>query len=352
MPTVNGASASITPITQFCHSKPSALGNSAELQQVSKLASVFTAFAAFVIMSPSAEAALMFSSGYGSTLFFTHSNSDNINSYDWGSDGNLYYATAKSDFTSGGVYRYDGTNLTTIRSASSDFSGASVVAINSSIYFNDSNFPGPKIYRYNINDSSTTSLTTNNYSLTTDGVNLLTTGSGATQFNYYANGILSGALDLGGVAGASGPAAFDMAGNLFYAPGFGDPSIYRWTAVEVAAAVLGGGASPLEGTGHLWTSTSGVFTGGGASSIAFDEAGKGYITFTNFVDSSALVSFNADGSGSFEEILTSNGRIGDLRVNGGNLFLASNNQIITIIPEPSTMLIALSGLGLLLRKKR
>lgn len=313
---------------------------------------MLTAIAAFVTVSPSAQAALAFSSGYSSNLFYTHSNGDGINSYDWGSDGKLYYATSTSSFSSGGVYRYDGISSTTIRAASADYAGASVVAIGSSVYFNDSNYPTSKIYRYNIGDSSTISINSSNYSLTTDGTNLLTTGSGATQFSYYANGVLSGALDLGGVAGGSGPAAFDVAGNLFYAPGYSDTRIYRWSSAEVAASVSGSGTPQLAASGHQWVNYGSSFAGMGASSLLLDATGNVLVTLTDFTNPSLLVKFNANGGGGFETILTSTDRLGELRLSGGNLLMSDGNRIITIIPEPSSMLMAFAGLGLLLRRKR
>jgi len=308
-----------------------------------------------MVMNPSVHAALTFSTGYSSALFFTHSNSDTINSYDWGSDSNLYYATAAEDFTSGGVYRNDGNSSTTIRAASADYAGASLVAVNSSVYFNDGNYPSSKIYRYNIGDSTTTSTFATNYLLSKSGNSLVTTGSAdfsTTQISYYASGVLSGYLDIGAVAGGSGPCAFDMVGNMFYAPGYGDSSIYRWSTIEVATALLGDPSSQLDAAGHQWIDYSGSFAGAGASSLLIDASGNVLVTLTDFVNPSALVKFDASGNGNYETVLTSTDRLGELRMHEGALLISDANRIITIIPEPSTILVTLSGLLLLVRRKR
>jgi hypothetical protein len=76
------------------------------------------------------------------------------------------------------------------------------------------------------------------------------------------------------------------------------------------------------------------------------------VTVTDFINPSSVVRFDANGGGSFETILTSTGRLGELRLNGGNLYLSEANNIIAIIPEPSAVFIALSGFGLFLRRRR
>ena len=59
------------------------------------------------------------------------------------------------------------------------------------------------------------------------------------------------ATGLGGGFGGSGPLAFDLAGNLYYAPGYADTSIYKFAASEVADAIAQNG-NPLKVTGHRW----------------------------------------------------------------------------------------------------
>lgn len=307
----------------------------------------------------SATAALSFASGYGASDYHTHGGSDAIYSYDWGSDGNLYYGTATPSSTAGGIYRYNGVSTTTVKAASGDFAGASVVGIGSSIFFNDSTpSNAQRIHQYDIKAGSTTSVTVTNYALGSDGSHLLGTGSAdfaVTRLTYFASGVSGATIDLGGIDGASGPVAADASGNLFYAPGFGDLGIYRWTAAEVAAAISGDGIPALSASGHLWLDYSSSFgTVSGASSLLLDAGGNVLITLTDFSAPSSLVKFAADGSGSYETILTSDERLGELRQHEGNLYLSNGNRIVAIIPEPSVMIISLLGAvpGLMLRRRR
>lgn len=313
---------------------------------------------ALALMTSSATAALTFSPGYSAADYFTLPGADGISSYDWGSDGNLYYGTATPSFNFGGIYRYDGTATTTIKAANSNYSGASVVAIGSSIYYNDSTPSNvQKIYRYQIGDASTVSVDTTNYSLGTDGSHLLSAGSDdftTTHISYYPGGITGGTIDLGGIDGASGPLAFDTAGNLYYAPGFGSLSIYRWSSSEVAMAISSNGVDALAAAGHVWLDYSASFGSvSGASSLLLDPDGNVIVTLTDFVNPSALVKFDADGNGGYQTILTSDERLGDLRMHDGNLYLSDANRIIGIIPEPSVSLISLLTLapGLIRRRR-
>jgi hypothetical protein len=313
---------------------------------------------AVAVMISSATAALTFSPGYGATDYLTLSGADSISSYDWGSDGNLYYGTATPSFNFGGIYRHDGSGTTTIKAANSNYSGASVVAIGSSIYYNDSTPSNvQRIFRYQIGDASTISADSTNYSLGTDGSHLLTTGSDdftTTRISYYPDGTTGGTIDLGGIDGASGPVAFDASGNLYYAPGFGSLSIYRWSSSEVATAISSNGVDALLAAGHLWLDYSASFgTVSGASSLLLDANGNVIVTLTDFVNPSALVKFDADGSGGYETILTSDERLGDLRMHAGNLYLSDSNRIVAIIPEPSASLISLLALvPCLIRRRR
>lgn len=313
---------------------------------------------ALVLMTSPVFAALTFGPGYSAAGYLTLSGTDSISSYDWGSDGNLYYGTATSSFNFGGIYRYDGSSITAIKAGNSNYSGASVVAIGSSIYYNDSTPSNvQRIYRYQTGDASTVSLDTTNYSLGTDGSHLLSAGSDdftTTRISYYPGGLTGGTIDLGGIDGASGPLAFDASGNLYYAPGYGSLSIYRWSSSEVATAISSNGADALLAAGHLWLDYSASFgTVSGASSLLLDANGNMIVTLTDFVNPSALVKFDADGSGGYETILTSDERLGDLRMHDGQLYLSDSNRIVSIIPEPSVGLISLLALApCLIRRRR
>lgn len=304
-------------------------------------AAALTAFPAI------ASAALNYSAGYAGTILHTHANADAIVSYDWGSDGNLYYMAGTSAYAFGGLYRKDGGSSTNLVPGSGSlFSGVSVVALNSSIYYNDSDFSNNQFIRtYQIGSGALTTATTVNFSLGTDGSGLYSAGSAdwtTTSITLHA-GDLSSVQVLGGVAGSSGPLAFDTAGNLFYAPGLGDLSIYRWSAAEVASALSGGPL--LAAAGHVWADYRAAFpTVGGGTAMAVDASGNLFITLTDFSNPSSLVRFDADG-GAFEVIATSTDRLGDLRIHEGGLYLSDGSSIYSIVPEPSALILALFSLA-------
>lgn len=316
------------------------------------------ALAIYLGIASSAAAALSFSPGYSGQTYHTHGSGDGIISYDWGTDGALYYGTVDSSFLSSGIYRNEGAFTTVIQSATGNFAGGSVIAVGSSIYFNDSTFSNQQnIYQYSLGTGTTTTTMATNYSLGSDGDNLYTSGGdgSGTRLTYFLNGLTGGTIDLGGVNSASGPLTFDGSGNLFYAPGYGDLSIYRWDAAEVSAAISGNGSPSLSASGHLWIDYSVAFgSSGGATSMVTDAAGNLIVTLTNFTDPSALVKFSADGSGSYETILTSFDRLGEVRMHDGQLYLADGNSVVTIIPEPSSLLLCMAacGAGFMVRRRR
>lgn len=311
--------------------------------------------AASLLCLSSATAALTFGAGYGGTTYHTASGGDGIISFDWGSDNALYYMTSTPSFTAGGVYRNDGVNTTTIMAASgSHFAGASVVSIGGSIYFNDSSFSNvQRVHEYTIGSGTTTTATLTNYSLGTNGTDLFISGGdfSGTRLTWQPDGISGSTIDLGGVAGASGPFTFDASGNLYYAPGFGDLKIYSWSASEVAAAMSGG--TPLSAAGNVWVDyTSAFSTAGGATSMTTDALGNVIVTITNFTDPSALVRFSADGSGSYETIATSTDRLGEVRLRDGKIYLAEGSSIVEIIPEPSSFLLSFLAAGAFVTRRR
>jgi len=303
-----------------------------------------------------ASAAVTYDSGYGGSVWHTHSNGDSISSYDWGADGNLYYAASTSSYNAGGVFRFDGTNTTNIRPASSNYSGASVVAVGNSVFFNESTPANvQRVFRYDTTSGMTASTTITNYSMGTDGTNLFIAGSAdwsTTRITYHAGGDLGTTIDLGGIEGASGPLAFDAAGNLFYAPGAYDLSIYRWSASEVAAAISSGGSLSLGAEGHRWADYSSWSTAAGATSLALDASGNVIVTLTDYTNPSLLVMFDADGSGNHRTILSSEDRLGEVRIHDGGLFVSEGNRILAIVPEPGALTLAILPLATLLFGRR
>lgn len=315
-------------------------------------------FPALLALATAVQAALTFSPSYGGSTHHSHLNGDAVIGFDWGSDGNMYYATATPGYTSGGVYRKDGASSTEIVGANSGlFAGAGVVAIGASVYYNDSDYSNNQfIRRYDIGSGTVTPTAAINYALGTDGTNLFTTGSAdwvTTDILLYPSGNLAAApIAVGAIAaGSSGPVALDAAGNLFYAPGYGDPSIYRWTAAEVATAISGG--TKLAAAGHLFADYSAAFPSvSGASSLAVDAAGSLYVTLTDFTAPSSLVRFDADGAAN-EVVATTSDRLGGLNLHAGQLYVAAGNEVFNVIPEPASLLLSLPAiLALAIRRRR
>jgi hypothetical protein len=299
---------------------------------------------------------------YQFTPFVTHTNSDNVVSYDWAANGSLYYQTATPGFNFGGLYQYSGSTPTQVVASSSDFSGASVVSIGNYVYYNTSDFNNTNIYRYgpvNGSPNATLTSTTVNFGLYPHGGNLFITGAPGfgTNHIYYsgigASGALtsSPAIDLGADSGSSGPLAFDPQGDLFYAPGFGDLSIYRWSAADVAAAMADPIGHPLSAAGHLWLNYSGLYGNeNGGTSMLIDSSGRVLLTLTSFSSPSVLARFGIAGDGSFNgaasTLLEDTSTLGELREHDGSLFFSSGNQIFEVVPEPSSL--CCLGLGLIL----
>jgi hypothetical protein len=297
--------------------------------------------------------------GYGLTEYYGHTNSDVIVSYDWDGSGNLYYQASTAFYNFGGLYSSNGVSTTEVVAGNSDFSGASVVRVGNFIYYNTNDFTEQKIYRYGPTTGSPTltlASTASNYSLHSVNGGLYLTGAPGFGTNHiYSSGIDSnGALlndppiDLGETFGGSGPLAFDAVGNMYYAPGFGDLTIYKWAAADVAAA-LSGTALP-QGSEQIWRDYGTDFSSvSGGTSMVFDAEGDLWLSLTSFSDSSLVVEFDVDGSGDYagaEALFSTTDRLGELRQKDGAIYLSNDNKIYQVVPEPGTY--ALMALGLCL----
>ena len=321
-----------------------------------------------------AHAALdVVAAGYGAQTVYTHSTTDSIISYDWDASHGLHYMTS-AGYPDVQVWRTTGGPATSVYSAPSNFAGASVVSIGGTIYFNDSNFSNTQFIRgYNATAASpvvSVLSTTANSNLSGHNGGLYITGANGFGPNhiFYSDLAANGTLvnnpvkDLGATSsGGSGPLAFNLAGDLYYAPGFGDMSVYKFSSAEVAAAVANPLANPLTGAGNLWLDYSALFPAySGATSMALDAAGNLLMTLTNFGDPSLLVEFGATPAGVYNgtnfTILTDTDRLGELRNLDGDLFVSSGNQIVQImpVPEPGTAgFVALLGvLSMVVRRRR
>lgn len=298
---------------------------------------------------------------YSAGIYHSHSvTTSAIVSFDWDSTGAVYYQTSTSAFTFGGLYRWNGaTQTTAVGPIETDYSGASVVAIGNYVYFNTSDFSTQNISKYGpLGGSPSSALisTAPNSGLYRRGAGeIFITGAPGFGTNeiYYASlsasgDFLSTPISLGLTSGGSGPIAFDAAGNMYYAPGFGDLSIYRYTAADVAAAIADPTNSPLPTAGsRLWYNYSGDFAlVSGGTGMAFDGDGNLLLTLTDFSNPSYLVRFDVDISGNHAgntALLSSTDRLGDVRFYDGSIFVANGNTILQVIPEPGTWLLLALG---------
>lgn len=302
---------------------------------------------------------------YGVQSYYTHSTTDSIVSYDWASDGGLYYMTSTSSYSFGGFYRAGATPTTIAGANAGLFPGASVVALGGYVYYNTSDFSNTQIINsYGpVGGSPVTAVasTAVNWGLYVhDGQIFITGAEGWGTNHIYAatpgsGGALPPPLDLGQTSGSSGPLAFDVLGNLFYAPGYGDLTIYRWTAAEVAAA-LAGTQLTIQAE-NIWLQYDELYAAypGGTSMLI--DGDKLYLTLTSFSDPSVLAAFGIDEFGAYAgdyiTVLEDTNRLGDLRSYNGGLYLSSGNQIVQIVPEPSAFGLLLFGaVAVLLVRRR
>ena len=297
---------------------------------------------------------------YAVLPYYTDPQSNNIVSFDWTGSGNLVYMTADAAsntyFT--GLYGVSGgINTTLVNGNGSVYSGASVVTIGNNVYFNNSDNNGTYIYQYgptNGTPSVTLASSAPNFSLTGHNGQIFITAGDSNGINdiYYSNlgagGSITNVIDLGVTSGYSGPLAFNAAGDLFYAPGYGDQSIYKWTAAQVAAAMANPTLTPLSiATATLFASYSSDYgSESGASSMLVDKNGNLLVTLTSF-GPGVLVNFGTNGA-SPDTILADSNALGDLNQQSGTVYLAADNQIVQVIPEPSTVWLLILGIGVTL----
>lgn len=320
------------------------------------------ALATFAASCPAHAQVTIVDPGYSAVPYYTHTTSDNIVSYDWDANANLYYMTS-AGFPDINMWVTNGGAPVNIYANPNNFAGASVVDIGNFVYFNDSDTSNNQnIHAYGpLTGSPTQSIvsTASNFGLYNHGGNLFITGAvgfGPNQIFYShlsATGTLTNdpPISLGTTGGGSGPLTFDAAGDLYFAPGYGDSSIYRWSAAEVAAAIANPTLDPLSTAQHLWLNYAGLFpTVSGATSMLVDPAGDLLVTLTDFSNPSDLVAFGVNPDGSYSEtestILTDGGPLGELREHDGGTYVSTGNEIVQVIPEPATLSLVIGGMAL------
>ena len=325
-----------------------------------KISPILAAALLVASVSARAEDLTVLDSSYSLASYYSDPQSNNIVSYDWTSSGSLVYMSGDpyGDFT--GVYSVSSGVNTTIDPANTGYAGANVATIGNYTYYNfsDSNF-NEYINQYgptNGTPALTLASTAPNYGIYAHNGQMFITAGDSNGVNdiYYSNinsdGTLAGIVDLGVTSGDSGPLAFDTAGDLFYAPGYGDSSIYKWSAAEVAAAIANPTLDPLTVAGHLWDDYSSTYSGeSGATSMLFANDGDLLVTLTSFDGPSVLVDFTPDAQ-TATTILSGSTGLGELRDQNGSLYLSAGSQIdqLNVVPEPSASLLSFLGIGVAL----
>lgn len=278
-------------------------------------------------------------------------------SFDWDTNGNLYYSTGSPFWDLGfGVYRFDGTTSQCLYYDTNCFAGSRVTAIGDMIYFNDGgnyNVFDFNYFRYNpASAEAPTNLfvSTNLWGLDTRNENDFWASGGANGSIYYSELDADGDLintppiNLGTIGNASGPLAFNAAGDLYYAEGYNTAgsTVYRWSAAEVAAAIADPNRAPLRPSGHSFAVLQ---TGDGSTGLQIDPEGHVLITATSFAAPSELqrlLMLNGAYVG-YEVVARSNSRFETLRMLNDKIYLNTGRAIFTIEADKTLRLIAQAG---------
>lgn len=275
-------------------------------------------------------------------------------SFDWDAAGRLYYSTGRPNWGLGfSVYQRDGATLTLLHEDNNVFAGPWVTVIGNSVYFNDGgNFarwtsdyfkftPATAAPPVRIIDSAASG--TDLWGL--HGRNgILWAAGGWSSTLYYTpldrNGVpvILPPIALGAIGESSGPMAFDVGGNLFYAQAYvaaGVPRIYRWPVAAVRAAIANPSGRPLTPAGYEWATITGGFTG--ATGMAIDHNGHLILTVTAFNLPGEVRRYFRSRSGAnngWETLAISPDRPETVRVARGSIFFSSSQGIYRIRPAP------------------
>jgi len=306
--------------------------------------------------------------GHRAELFFSpDGTSDPLVSFDWGSDGRLYYSTAATNWNPGmKVWAYDESTSAEVFSDAGVYAGSWVTASGDYIYFNeDSNY---RVYRLDLTGGGGLAVAIEQNNLwgmfPHDGDMLISGADAAWNAAVYScqldsAGLSTGPSDMLGYVGSnSGPIAFDIAGNMYVAEGYNpsiDPVIYRFSAAELAAAIADPAGSSLAGTGHEWAQMQ-SYQYGGATALAFHADGNLLVTHTMFASPSTLAKYVMDDEGGLLEVVkiaVSDERMTTLRVVGESVYVAQPSGIYKIsVPEPGAAALIIAGLIGLMRRPR
>ena len=330
----------------------------------------------FVAGALSASAQInVLSDGYSVETYYVHDSDElgsgmdtEIGGIAWGSDNKMYYTTSMWGYLGGGFYRYDGSDGECLTLAYNDFPGATVVGVGDKIFFGSSSWTNVQsIHMFDTANDTLTKRTAVNYSLASYSDSLLIQGTSDGNIG-SPNGVLYSfegtepSVLLATTPGASGGIYAGPSG-LFVAPGAGDMSVYRWSLTELNYAIAN--SFLMESSEiRLWVDYSSMpaFSGFAGATSLIEHDGWLYITFTDFSSGSVLGAFNIAADGSFGgvslEVLEYEGRLSELGVHDGNLYIAAGDTVYWIhtpaVPEPTTWALLFGGCTVLviLRKKQ
>ncbi len=287
------------------------------------------------------------------TYYANPHDGESLVAFDWDNDSNLYYSTGDPSWGLGfAVYRYDGSAVSLLHSNKSAFAGSRVTAIGENVYFNDGGTYERWTCDYYKCDLATALEPVNlevasdiSGLATRDGTDFWAAGGWSASICYSTldgngNLVSNPLVNLGAIGSASGPIAFDAEDNLFYAEGYvgeGNPSVYRWTAAEVAAAIADPDGSPLSPAGHVWATLS---AGSGVSGMAVDDDGNLIVTATSFTEPSELQRlFATDGEHSGYEVLArSDERLETVRIRNARIYTSCSDGVFIVSPSEAARL--------------
>ena len=296
-----------------------------------------------------ASAAVIAGTNYTVEAFYANPHAGTrLVAFDWDGDNNLYYSIGDPYWGLGfSVYKFDGASAVNLYTDANAFSGSRVTAIGSYIYFNDGGTYTRwtcDYFRYNpaapaapVNMGVKSDI----YGLETRNGDDFWAAGGYTAAIYYspldANGELASnpLVNLGTIGNASGPVAFDADGNLYYVEGYvaqGNPTVYRWSAAEVAAAIANPAANPLNPEGHAWATLT---SGDGATGLLVDDFGNLVVTVTSFTDPSELHRLLvSDGACvGYQMLARSDTRLETLRIRNGVIYVSVAEGIFAVVPD-------------------
>ncbi len=290
-------------------------------------------------------------------------------SFDWDASGALHYTVGDPNYgLKLEVYKVSQDTPSLIYQTTTAWVGSLLTCIGNHIYFNDGGdyMRGDFNYLfYNVsNPGSVTPLLEAPYGASLWGA----TGRGTAEFFasgstdtwgpaalFYSRLDTSGMLEsmppvvFGEIGDSPGPMAFDLAGNLYYVPGYaysGTATLYRWTAQEVDAAITGVDGMGLQPAGRDWATLPTPYDG--ATGLVADPYGNIYVTATSWGAPSQLIVFKAEDAAPVVAA-EYGGRLETLRYRNNGLYVSCANGIFRMplldvaVPAESTTVEATTG---------